>query len=167
MNEPYENQDTPPRDPALSALADRLDRLGDADARSAGDGLEDRVLAGVARVYAPEPISIARAGTPWWRSGAVHLAAGIVIATGVGVALFTQTRPAAPAPGPGSPGAPSVALVEQRIEGLLALASDSGDDLRNQIATVELWADAVGVESAGLWDGDGLTDWDLDWNGAL
>lgn len=167
MNEPYENQDTPSHDPALSALADRLDRLGDADGRMADDGLEDRVLAGVARVYAPEPILIAHAGTPWWRSGAVRLAAGVAIAAGVGVMLFSQVRPGTPAPEPGSPEVLSVALVEQRIEGLLALASDSGDDLRNQIATVELWADAVGVESAGLWDGEGLTEWDRDWNGAL
>lgn len=148
-------------DPRLDALAARLDALGASDASAAPDGLEDRVLGGVGRVFAPEPIAIDRARPTWWRGGTVRTAAGVVIVAGIGIVAYLQNPG-----GPGRAGQPggaeivSVAMVEQRIDALLALASDSGDDFGNQVASIELWADALGSETGTSWGGAGGTDLD-------
>ena len=171
MNKPNEHADHSGAhgghdDPGLTALSDRLDALGASEAAGSPEGLEDRVLAGVAGVYAPQPIAIGRGASPWWRGGAVRAAAGVAVIGGITLLAYLQS-PGRSGPGANGPEVISVAMVEQRIEGLLALASHSGDDLDNQIASIQLWADALGAESGDLWDSQGLLDPENNGNGAL
>jgi hypothetical protein len=163
MNHQDPHHDLP--DPALDALAARLDAVGDADMSAAQPGLEDRVLAGVGRVFAPEPVAFTPAAVPWWRTGAVRMAAGVALLVGAATVFYTVSRPTVTPQG-GAGAVVSTAFVEQRIEGLLALASEPSDGFGDEIASIELWADALRTESDAAWIGSDLaeTNW---WDAGL
>lgn len=154
-------------DASLEALSARLDLLAEAEIADAPAGLEARVLGGVGRVFAPEPVVFSPRATPWWRTGGVRLAAGVALLVGVSTVVYTTSGPRL-TPHGGSAAVVSTALVEQRIEGLLALASEPLDGFGNEIASIELWADALSTESDAAWLGSDLADtnwWDAGWAG--
>lgn len=163
MNHQDLHHDLP--DPALDALAARLDALGDQEMSAAQPGLEDRVLAGVGRVFAPEPVVFTPSPALWWRTGTVRMAAGVALLVGAATVFYTVSRPAGTPQG-GAGGVISTALVEQRIEGLLALASEPSDGFGDEVASIELWADALSTESDAAWIGSDLaeTNW---WDAGL
>jgi len=132
-------------------IAAMLDRLGDAE-RSGADGLEERIMGSVARVFAPEPLAIVEARGAWWLRTPVRLAAGLAIVAGVGIGIYSSM------PGTTLEVAPGVdfALVEQRIDGLLAMA-DGGDGFGDSVASIELWAEALDAELSDGWLGSDLT----------
>jgi hypothetical protein len=165
MNHEHQHHGLP--DPTLEAISARLDALGEADRSRAAPGLEDRVLAGVGRVFAPEPVVFAPACTPWWRTGGVRMAAGVALLVGLATMVYTASGPGV-SPQGGTGEVVSTAFVEQRIEGLLALASEPSDGFGDEIASIELWADALSTESDAAWIGSDLADtnwWDAGWAG--
>lgn len=154
MNLHDDHRHPEPLDPALDGLMSRLDALGRADGDAAGDGLEERLNRAVGGVFVPEPIAFRPASRVWWRSGVLRIAAAAGMACGVGMLLYSQSRSAAPGV---SVEPVSVAMVEQRIEGLLAL-TDGADEFGDEIASIELWADALGSDSDSGWLGTDLGD---------
>lgn len=154
MNPNDDHRHPEPLDPALEGLMSRLDALACADAATAGDGLEERLNRAVGGVFVPEPIAFRLKSQAWWRSGVLRAAATVGMACGAGLLVYSQTRPSAPGV---SVETVSVAMVEQRIEGLLAL-TDGTDEFGDEIASIELWADALGSESDSAWLGTDLGD---------
>lgn len=132
-------------------IAAMLDRLGEAE-RSGADGLEERIMGSVARVFAPEPIAMVEPRGAWWQRTPVRLAAGLVIAAGVGIGVYSSL----PGTNPGADPGVDIALVEQRIDGLLAMA-DGGDGFGDSLASIELWAEALDAEIGDGWLGSDLT----------
>lgn len=156
--------DQHPHDNRDRALADRLDELGLADASAAGPMLESRVIAGVAGVFAPAPIAIGRAERPWHARAVFRvpfaMAAGVAMVAGVGFLLWSSGQPGS---GPASPTVMSVAMVEQRIDGLLALTADreggtAEASFEDRVASIELWADALAADTQQGWLGSDLAD---------
>lgn len=150
-------------DATAAELSERLDELGLADASAAGPMLEQRVIAGVAGVFAPAPIAIGRAERPWHSRAAFRvpfaMAAAVALVASVGVLV----RPNGQAgPGPVGPTVMNVAMVEQRIDGLLALTADPGDtgegSFADRVASIELWADALAADTGHGWLGSDLAD---------
>lgn len=143
-------------------LSDRLDDLALADASAAGPLLEERVIAGVASVFAPASIAIGRARRPWHARTAFRapfaLAAGVALAVSVGILI----RPSGPPPGvsgSGTPAITNVALVEQRIDGLLAVTGDAGErSFEDRVASIALWADVLAADTEHGWLGSDLAD---------
>jgi len=146
-------------DRSLEAIAHRLDALGLSE-QDAPDGLEDRVLAALTEAVAPAPIAL-RTEAPWWRSGAVRMAASVVLLGSVGATVYVAQRGASTNPGGST--LTAVAAVEDRIEGMFAISelTDAGafDD---SIASLDLWVDTLDAEATGGWQSSGLTD---DWFG--
>lgn len=139
----------------LGALSARLDALGAHEAARAPDGLEERVLAKVGGVFAEGAIPIRAARPAWWAGGPARAAAAAALLAVGASALYTQSGRRAPARAAWS----SVALAEQRIEGLLALTDDA-DRFDDRIASIELLADAISADGADAWGVD-LTEPDL------
>ncbi|MCC5822662.1 MAG: hypothetical protein LAT64_03720 [Phycisphaerales bacterium] len=137
---------------ALRAIAERLDALGEAEASGASPRLETSILDAVSETYQPGPIPMDRAATPWWRSAPLRAAAVTALLGSVAALIYTS-----PGPPPPSAEVVSVALAEDRIEGLLAMLGDR-DDFAEQLASLELWADALGSENASAWIGSDLGD---------
>ena len=154
MNHRQNHDEHIPLDDGSRALAERLDALGRADADGAPPGLESRLLDAVSGVYAPGPLAIDRARTPWWRGAPLRAAAAIAL-LGAGAALI-YSLPGPPPPHAGG-GVVSVAMAEDRIEGLLAVLGER-DGFDDQVASLELWADAIGSDGAGVWIGSDLGD---------
>lgn len=138
-------------DDASRRINELLDDLGRADEGYAPHDLEARTLDAVSGVYAPGPIAIGPARTPWWRGASLRAAAALALLAGVGAVFYSM--PGAPPVSTG--GMTSVALAEDRIEGLLAVLDD-GDGFEDQVASLELWADAIGSDAAGAWLGSDL-----------
>ncbi len=167
MNDASPNHEVP--DPIMDALSSRLDALGRADRERASPGLEDRVMAGVGRVFAPDPVAFVPAEPRRWRIGTLRMAAGVALFATAGAVLLTLSGPAA-GPGNGQAALVSTALVENRIEGLLALASEPSDGFGDAVASIELWADALSTESDASWIGSDLADpgwWDAGLSGGI
>ena len=156
-----------PMDEDLRQLSERLDALGQAEASDMPLGLQASVLEAVGQVYAPQPIAIAHGSVPWRASGVMRLAAGVALLAGVSALVYTASR--TPPVHPGTEIAMvNTSLVEQRIEGLLALTSDRADGFGDQVASIELWAEAISSESGNAWIGSDLSDsnwWDAGWTG--
>lgn len=154
-------------DEDLRLLSERLDALGEADASQMPHDLSPRLLDAVGRVYAPQPIPIARGSARWWTRGSVRLAAGVALLAGVSTLVYTAAR--TPSVHPGTEVAMlNTAMVEQRIEGLLALTGDRADEFGDQIASIELWAEAISSETSNAWIGSDLSEsnwWDAGWSG--
>ncbi len=166
MNHDHHDHDQP-MDPGLEALSARLDALGRAERAGAPVGLEDRVLTEVGRVFQPEPIAFSGRATPWWQTGTARVAAGIALLAGVSTVVYTTSGPGAATP-TSQATLINTALIEQRIEGMLALAPQPSDGFGNEIASIELWADALSAESDAAWIGSDLADtnwWDAGWTG--
>ena len=150
-------------DASDAELSERLDELGLAEASGAGPMLESRVMAGVAGVFAPAPIAIGRADRPWHARAVFRVpfaaAAGLALVASVGVLIWPNGQGG---PGPAGPTMMNVAMVEQRIDGLLALTADPGDtgegSFEDRVASIELWADALAADSEHGWLGSDLAD---------
>jgi hypothetical protein len=154
------------------AIVDRLDELASSDASAAGPMLEQRVIAGVAGVFAPPPIAIERAiaiepsQRPWHRRTAFRvpftLAAGLALVASVGVLAWPNGRAGPGATDPVVPTLMNVAMVEQRINGLVALTGGAGDaahgSFEDRVASIELWADALASDTEQIWLGSDLAD---------
>ncbi len=166
MNHDRHHHDQP-MDSALETLSARLDALAAAERADAPPGLESRVLAEVGRVFNPEPIAFSARTAPWWRTGGVRMAAGIALLVGISTVIYTTSGPGV-APQGAQAAMVNAALIEQRIEGLLALASEPSDGFVNEVASIELWADALSAESDAAWLGSDLADtnwWGAGWTG--
>lgn len=145
------------------ALSERLDELGLVDASAAGPMLESRVIAGVAGVFTPRPIAFERAERAWHARAAFRVpfatAAGLALAASVGVLMWPGGQTG---PGPVGPGMMNVAMVEQRIDGLLALTADGSGSaegsFEDRVASIELWADALAADTEHGWLGSDLAD---------
>lgn len=162
MNTNNTHNNDRPLDPGLAHLADRLDALGRADGQ-APSGLESRVLAAVAQELTPAPIPIGdRRG--FWQRGSVRAAAGLALFASVGAVLYTASRPAMPAGPANQPEVLSVAMVEERLDAMLAF-DDS--DFGESIASIELWAEAIDSELDSGWLGTDAGDLGLYDEGAL
>ncbi len=143
-------------DPALRALGERLDALGDAE-RAGPNGLEDRVLSAVAGTVAPGPIAMPTG--PRWKPVAIRAAAGFAMLGVVSIAVYSVQRGVSVSPDR----APAVMALEERIDGLFAIGElDEGVSFEDSIASIELWADALDAEVAGDWPTNGYAD---DWFG--
>lgn len=151
MNGPSGNDNLRHADPGDDRIAAMLDTLGEHD-RGAPGGLEERVMASVAGVLAPQPIAIRDGQGAWWQRTPVRLAAGLAIAATAGLLLYSAASKQAPAMDPGV----DIALVEQRIDGLLAIGN-GGDEFGDSLASIELWADALDAEFGDGWFGSDLT----------
>lgn len=143
-----QERDTRGRD-GLGALSARLDALGASERAGAPDGLEERVLAKVGGVLAGGAIPIDSARPAWWARGPARAAAAAALLAGGAALLYTQSGRPAPERAAWS----SVALAEQRIEGLLALTHDA-DRFDDRIASIELLADAISADGADVWGAD-------------
>lgn len=156
-----------PIDPDLRVLSERLDALGAADASDMPPELRSKVLEAVGQVYAPQPIAISRGPARWWASGGVRMAAAVALMAAVSALVYTASR--TPPVHPGLQVAMvNTAMVEQRIEGLLALTSEGSDRFGDQVASIELWAEALSSEAGNAWIGSDLSDsnwWDAGWMG--
>lgn len=144
------------KDASLEGVASRLDALGAMDRAAAPVGLESRVLDRVGRVFVPPPITIGPTRA-WWRSGTARAAAGLLLLVGVSALIYSRTQDTELNPlGEGT--ARELARVdaaERRIEGLLSLTAE-GERFRDQVASIELWADAVSSEIGDAWIGSDL-----------
>lgn len=145
-------------DPTLVALTERLDRLAASDEAAAPEGLEDRLLSRVGAVYAPTPIAIGSAARAWWMSGGLRAAAGLALVGGVGALIYAQFASNATPPRAETGEVLTVAFVEHRIDGMLAMVADE-DGFADRIASIELWTDAI--TSDRVWIGDDLGDLDI------
>lgn len=141
-------------DPEMDALATRLDALGAVERAGAPAGLEESVLSKVADVFAPGAIRFEPRQRRWWQSGAVRLAAAVALFASVAGVLYTQSRPAQRTPAGGE--VVTVAMVESRIDGLLSLVGDGSDSFGDQVASVDLWADALDSDVDEGWVGSDL-----------
>jgi anti-sigma-K factor RskA len=143
-------------DPTLEQVAGRLDALGSAD-RSQPRGLEDRVMAAIAQQNAPMPIAFERP-TVWWRSAGVRLAAAVaIVASGAAILLVSQPIPQPPSADAATN--PSVAALEERIEGMFIIGElAAGDSFDDSIASLDLWVDALDTELTSGWQSAGYAD---------
>ncbi|MFK7882947.1 MAG: hypothetical protein AB8F26_02035 [Phycisphaerales bacterium] len=148
-------------DPELAEIADQLDAMAARDSEAPA-GLEDRVLQAVAMTVAPKPIAIKERAT-FWQSGGLRLAAAVLLLSSIGAVIFSSSINSTPA----STDIVSVAMVEERIDALLAMESDESESFGESIASIELWVDVMNSEVSNGWLSTDLNELQFGNEGAL
>ena len=141
-------------DPETERIESLLDALGSQDREAMSAQRQERVLEGISKVFAPEPIAIDQAppvpaphakGSAWrWRYAA---AAALAMAATLGI-VISQPWHGSAAPDPVAPnqGAWTLASFEQDLDAYMSMDQLETDTIDEAVANWEIWAQTIETE---------------------